>query len=46
MARWPGGRLEVVEDAEHELLMERREIRERVTAETLAHFRSHGAAAA
>lgn len=30
MARWPGGRLEIVEGAKHELLLERPEIRARV----------------
>jgi lysophospholipase len=46
MARWPGGRLEQVEGAEHELLMERAAIRRRVIAETVGHFRANGAAAA
>jgi lysophospholipase len=38
MRRWPGGRLDVVEDARHELLMERSQVRERFLAATLAHF--------
>ncbi|MFP4305223.1 MAG: alpha/beta fold hydrolase [Rhodosalinus sp.] len=46
MARWPGGRLEQVADAEHELLMEREAIRRRVIAGTVDHFRANGDAAA
>jgi len=30
LAHWPGGRLETIEEAEHELLMERNEVRQRV----------------
>jgi lysophospholipase len=38
MARWPGGRLDLVEDAEHEVLMETPAIRQRVFDATVAHF--------
>lgn len=38
MARWPGGRLEMIEGAEHEVLMETPEIQARVFGETCAHF--------
>jgi lysophospholipase len=29
MGRWPGGRLAMMEGAEHEIMMEREEVRER-----------------
>lgn len=38
MARWPDGRLDVVPDGEHEILMETRETRARVVSETVALF--------
>jgi lysophospholipase len=38
MRRWPGGRLDVVEGARHELLMERPQIRDRFLEAALAHF--------
>lgn len=41
MARWPNGRLESVEGAEHELMMERPEIRTRFFDEAAAFFRAH-----
>lgn len=43
MARWPRGRLEVVKDGEHEVLMEDAETRARIFAITCAHFEAaHG----
>ncbi len=44
MARWPGGRLELVEGAEHEVLMEAPETRARVMAQLGAWFGSEAAA--
>lgn len=44
MAAWPGGRLEIVRNAEHEILMERREVRERFFTQSLALFAEKGAA--
>jgi lysophospholipase len=41
MARWPGGRLELVRGAEHEVLMETPEIRTRVFEMTTALFDAH-----
>ncbi len=41
MGRWPGGRLELVEGAEHEVLMERDEVRTRIFDDTAAHFAAH-----
>jgi len=38
MREWPGGRLELAENAEHEILMERPEIRDRFFTESLALF--------
>ena len=38
MQGWPGGRLEMFDGAEHELLMEAPAIRSRFMADTLAHF--------
>ena len=38
MARWPGGHLGIVEGGEHEVLMERPELRERIIARMTAHF--------
>jgi lysophospholipase len=40
MARWPNGRLDMVEAGEHEILMESPHIRERVLSEIVAHFDS------
>ncbi|TCP62938.1 lysophospholipase [Rhodovulum bhavnagarense] len=41
MAGWPGGRLELIEGARHEVMMERPAIRSRVFDMTAAHFRTH-----
>lgn len=41
MARWPGGRLEILPGAEHEILMERPEIRTRALDAAAALFRRH-----
>ncbi|PRZ50543.1 lysophospholipase [Tritonibacter scottomollicae] len=41
MARWPGGKLDVVADAQHEILMERPDTRTRVFDAIAAHFRAH-----
>lgn len=38
MRRWPGGRLDIAQDARHELLMERPEVRERFLDAAVAHF--------
>ena len=38
MARWPGGRLEVIAGARHEVLMERPELRGPFVAQVLTHF--------
>jgi lysophospholipase len=38
MRRWPGGRLEIVEGARHELMMERPSVRERFFDAAVAHF--------
>ena len=38
MARWPGGRLEIVENAEHEVLMEGKPVRDRILDDATAHF--------
>ncbi|MCC1494086.1 alpha/beta fold hydrolase [Cognatishimia sp. F0-27] len=46
MARWPNGRLEMLDGAEHEILMERPEIREVVIAGLTAHFDRAGEAPA
>ncbi|MBT54966.1 MAG: lysophospholipase [Mameliella sp.] len=43
MARWPNGRLDMVDQGEHEILMEAPLIRERVLAEIVTHFDSAGA---
>ncbi|WP_305971516.1 MULTISPECIES: alpha/beta fold hydrolase [unclassified Mameliella] len=40
MARWPNGRLDMVEGGEHEILMESPHIRERVLSEIVTHFDS------
>ena len=40
MSRWPRGYLEMVPDAQHEILMERPATRARVLDEMLAHFSS------
>lgn len=41
MARWPGGRLEIVEGAEHEVLMETPDRRRRIYDGIAAHFAAH-----
>lgn len=41
MARWPGGRLEVVEGARHEVMMEAPAIRTRIFDQICAHFDAH-----
>ena len=41
MAHWPGGRLELIEDGEHEVLMETAEIRAQVIGDSVALFREH-----
>ena len=46
MRRWPGGRLDIVEGARHEILMERAEVRERFLDATVAHFARVGASRA
>lgn len=46
MARWPGGRLDMVEQGEHEILMEAPERRDRVLAEIIDHFDGAGAKSA
>lgn len=38
MGKWPSGKLELIEGAQHEVLMEMPEIRDRVMARTAAHF--------
>ena len=38
MRRWPGGRLDIVEGARHELMMERSSVRERFLDAAAAHF--------
>lgn len=38
MARWPNGRLDMVEGGEHEILMEAPHMRDRVLSEIVAHF--------
>ncbi|NIZ15183.1 alpha/beta hydrolase [Phaeobacter sp. HF9A] len=43
MSRWPGGRLEMVPDAQHEILMERPETRARTIAAINEFFRTHSA---
>ena len=42
MARWPGGRLEIVADAEHEIVLERPEVRESFFTASIELFRRHG----
>jgi len=42
MARWPGGHLEMVEDAQHEVMMEIPEVRDRIVTEIIAHFDNVG----
>ncbi|MCG6903628.1 MAG: alpha/beta hydrolase [Rhodobacter sp.] len=41
MRDWPGGRLELIENAEHEVMMETPAVRDRVFAEMAAHFSAH-----
>lgn len=41
MDNWPLGRLEMIEGAQHEVMMEVTAIRNRIFAETAAHFASH-----
>ncbi|MEJ2037089.1 MAG: alpha/beta hydrolase, partial [Maritimibacter sp.] len=43
MGKWPGGKLELVDGARHELMMERPEIRARVFEGSIALFESHAA---
>jgi lysophospholipase len=43
MARWPGGRLDMVENGEHEILMENPQTRKRVLSEIIALFEDAGA---
>jgi lysophospholipase len=43
MEKWPGGKLELVDGARHELMMERPEIRARVFEGSIALFESHAA---
>lgn len=43
MGRWEGGSLERIDDAEHELIMERPDVRERVFETSLALFDAHKA---
>lgn len=38
MARWPGGRLDLVEEGEHEVLMDTPEVRKRIFDGVAAHF--------
>ncbi|SLN73814.1 Phospholipase YtpA [Roseivivax jejudonensis] len=38
MANWPGGRLEVIEGGEHEVLMDRPPVRRQITEAIVAHF--------
>ncbi|ETX15656.1 hydrolase [Roseivivax halodurans JCM 10272] len=38
MAQWPGGRLEVIEGGEHEVLMDRPAVRAQITSAIAAHF--------
>ncbi|KNG93995.1 alpha/beta fold hydrolase [Pseudaestuariivita atlantica] len=44
MDKWPGGKLDVIEGAEHEVLMEIKSVRDWVTSEIIAHFDAHGRA--
>lgn len=46
MQRWPAGRLDVVEGARHELLMESAPVRQRFLDATVAHFSRGGACCA
>lgn len=41
MARWPNGKLCMIEGAEHEVMMETEEIRRRIFDITTAHFAAH-----
>jgi lysophospholipase len=41
MARWPNGRLEVIESAPHEVMMETPAIRNQVFDQICAHFDAH-----
>ncbi|GKY88711.1 alpha/beta fold hydrolase [Sinisalibacter aestuarii] len=41
MRRWPGGRLELIEGAEHEIMMERAPVRDRFHAESAQLFLTH-----
>jgi lysophospholipase len=41
MARWPGGLLHEIKGGQHEMLMDNREMRDSVTAKTIAHFDAH-----
>ncbi|HHC29009.1 MAG TPA: hypothetical protein ENK80_00340 [Rhodobacterales bacterium] len=44
MAQWPKGQLEMLEGTEHEIMMERAEIRSRFHAESLALFGANAGA--
>jgi lysophospholipase len=46
MRKWPGGRLDVIDGARHELMMERASIRERFLDAAVAHFFEGGASRA
>jgi lysophospholipase len=46
MARWPGGRLEIVAGAQHEVLMETPAIRDRAFDQIADHFADHAAGVA
>ncbi len=41
MANWPNGKLEVIEGGLHEMLMDKPEKRDKIIAETVAHFEAH-----
>jgi lysophospholipase len=41
MARWPGGLLHEIKGGQHEMLMDNRDMRDSVTAKTIAHFDAH-----
>jgi lysophospholipase len=41
MARWPGGVLHEIKGGLHEMLMDKPEMRDNVTAKTIAHFDAH-----
>jgi lysophospholipase len=41
MARWPGGVLHEIKGGQHEMLMDKPEMRDSVTTRTIAHFDAH-----